>query len=73
MLALKGLNVPSLSVQDSIIVPGDRETLAREILSNLYKATTAAAPPHRYGGIADTVLRLPLRVTTGHPLARSCC
>jgi hypothetical protein len=54
MLALKDLNVPSLSVQDSIIVQGDRETLARETLSNLYKATTAAAPPHRYG-VADSV------------------
>jgi hypothetical protein len=40
MLALKDLNVPSLSVQDSIIVQRDRETLAIETLSNLYKATT---------------------------------
>jgi hypothetical protein len=53
MLALKNLNVPSLSVQDSIIVQGDRETLARETLSNLYKATRRA--PHIATAVADTV------------------
>jgi hypothetical protein len=45
MLALKDLGIPSLSVQDSIIVvQRDREALARETLSTLYKATTGAMP-----------------------------
>jgi hypothetical protein len=44
MLALRDLDVPSFSVQDSIIVQRDREMLAGETLSNLYKATTGAAP-----------------------------
>jgi hypothetical protein len=55
MLALKDLNVPSLSVQDSIIVQGDRETLARETLSNLYKATTGATP-RIATAVVDTVV-----------------
>jgi hypothetical protein len=54
MLALKDLNIPSLSVQDSIIVQGDRETLARETLSNLYKATEAT--PGIATAVADTVV-----------------
>jgi hypothetical protein len=44
MLALKDLGIPSLSVQDSIIVQQERETLARETLSTFYKVTTGATP-----------------------------
>jgi hypothetical protein len=80
------LNVPSLSVQDSIIVQGDRETLARETLSNLYKATTGAAPHItaacqliRSWLVAPMLIQHGITTatatgnTTGHPLARSCC
>jgi hypothetical protein len=44
MLALKDLNIPSLSVQDSIIVPRDSEKLARVTLSKFYKSMTGATP-----------------------------
>lgn len=44
MLALKDLGIPSLSVQDSIIVQQERGRLARETLSALYRAATGATP-----------------------------
>jgi len=44
MLALKDLNIPSLPVHDSLIVPRDKEQTARDILSVLYEDATAATP-----------------------------
>jgi hypothetical protein len=44
MLALADLDMPSLSVQDSIIVQRDNEHRARDILSERYKEVTGATP-----------------------------
>jgi hypothetical protein len=44
MLALVDLGIPSLSVQDSIIVQRDNEHRARDILSERYKEVTGATP-----------------------------
>jgi hypothetical protein len=44
MLALKDLSIPSLSVQDSIIVPQDSTQLAKDTLSRFYRAITGATP-----------------------------
>jgi len=44
MLALKDLNIPSLSVQDGIIVPQDSMELSKDTLSRFYRATTGATP-----------------------------
>jgi hypothetical protein len=44
MLALADRGIPSLSVQDSVIVPEDSEKLARVTLSKFYEGTTGATP-----------------------------
>jgi hypothetical protein len=44
MLALAEINIPSLSVQDSIIVQRDHERRARDILSDRYKEITGTTP-----------------------------
>jgi hypothetical protein len=44
MLTLKDLNIPSLSVHDSLIIQRDNRQRARDTLSELYKATTGATP-----------------------------
>jgi hypothetical protein len=44
MLALAEINIPSLSVQDSIIVQRDYERRARDILSDQYKVITGTTP-----------------------------
>jgi hypothetical protein len=44
MLALADLGIPSLSVQDSIIVQQDNEYRARDILCERYKEVTGATP-----------------------------
>jgi hypothetical protein len=44
MLVLADINIPSLSVQDSIIVQRDREQRARDILLERYKEVTGATP-----------------------------
>ena len=44
MLALADLGIPSLSVQDSIIVPQDSEKLAGVTLSKFYEGITGATP-----------------------------
>jgi hypothetical protein len=44
MLALADLGIPSLSAQDSIIVPQDSEKLARVTLSKFYEGITGATP-----------------------------
>jgi hypothetical protein len=44
MLALADLGIPSLSVQDSIIVPQNSEKLARVTLSKFYEGITGAIP-----------------------------
>jgi hypothetical protein len=44
MLDLADINIPSLSVQDSIIVQRDHEHRARDILSDRYKEVTGVSP-----------------------------
>jgi hypothetical protein len=44
MLTLADLGIPSLSVQDSIIVPQDSVQLAKSTLSVCYRSTTGAIP-----------------------------
>jgi hypothetical protein len=55
MLTLRAAGVPSLSVHDSLIVPGDDAELARHTLSEMYRLTA--------GATASAVIRYPEVIT----------